>query len=424
MPSLGMSERVNADVLFLSFDGLTDPLGRSQVLPYLEGLARRGHRIRIVSLEKPALFKTGRGAVEQICTRSGLGWHPLPYRTWPPVLAGMTNLRVLRQAAERLHCRDPADFTHCRADLPAIAGLKLKRRHGLPLLFDMRSFWADERAEGGQWPQSNPIYRLLFRYFKHRQRELLAEADEVVTLSEEGRRTIDEMGVRREPASVTVIPCCADFDLFQPLSTKRRFQVRSELGVGANTPLLVHVGSFGCNCLLEEMLDFFKVYRDRHPGAQFLFVAPSGAETLRKAAQDRALVEATHFRSASREEVPRWLGAADVGIMFVRPVWSKKAASPTKLGEMLAVGLPVVANSGIGDVAAILGASKAGVVVERFDGDSYGAAIERLGAVRAAGEQIRQEGRRWLDLAIGIDSYDAIYRRLASTARGTEPHRV
>ncbi len=38
--------------VFLSYDGMTDPLGQSQVLPYLEGLAASGHRIHIVSAEK------------------------------------------------------------------------------------------------------------------------------------------------------------------------------------------------------------------------------------------------------------------------------------------------------------------------------------------------------------------------------------
>ena len=40
------------NVMYISYDGLTDPLGRSQILPYLEKLAALGHLIHIVSLEK------------------------------------------------------------------------------------------------------------------------------------------------------------------------------------------------------------------------------------------------------------------------------------------------------------------------------------------------------------------------------------
>ena len=40
--------------LYISYDGMTDPLGRSQVLPYLQGLSERGHEITLLSCEKPA----------------------------------------------------------------------------------------------------------------------------------------------------------------------------------------------------------------------------------------------------------------------------------------------------------------------------------------------------------------------------------
>ena len=56
------------------------------------------------------------------------------------------------------------------------------------------------------------------------------------------------------------------------------------------------------------------------------------------------------IRPATREEVPRLLAAADLGIFLIKPVFSKTASSPTKMGEMLAVGLPIVANAGVGDV--------------------------------------------------------------------------
>ncbi len=345
---------MGAEVIYLSFDGMTDPLGRSQVLPYLAGLGARGHRIRLVSLEKPEAFERDWTTADAICRAAGIEWWPLPYRSRPPIASGIANLRTLRREAERLHLERPADFTHCRADLPAIAGLALKRRYGLPLLYDMRAFWPDERAEGGAWDQRKRFYRAIFRFFKKRQRALIAQADELVTLSQEGRRALLALGIRAADKPVTVIPCCADFDLFAPPSAETRREARARLGLADDAKLLIHVGSMGANCLLGEMLDFFAVYRERNPEARFLFVAPSGDDAIRAAAEQRGVEDAVEVRSAGREEVPGWLAAADLGIMFVRPVWSKKAASPTKLGEMLAMGLPVLANAGVGDVAEIL----------------------------------------------------------------------
>jgi glycosyltransferase involved in cell wall biosynthesis len=399
-----------ADAIYLSFDGMTDPLGRSQVLPYLVGLSARGHRIRLVSLEKCGAFERGKAAVDTICRAAGIEWWPLRYRAWPPIASALVNLRALRREAERLHRDRRADFVHCRADLPAIAGLALKRRLGLPLLYDMRAFWPDERAEGGMWDQNKPLYRAIFRYFKKRQRELIADADELVTLSEEGRRALQALGIRAAGKPVTVIPCCADFDLFAPPSPEARSEARARLGLSGDAKLLVHLGSIGVNALLGEMLDFFAVYRELHPDARFLFVAPSEEKMIRAAARERGVEEAVEVRSAGREEVPGWLAAADLGIMFVRPVWSKKAASPTKLGEMLASGLPVIANTGVGDVAEILRDTGAGIAVEEFNRGAYEAAINAV--TGRDPDQIRDAGRRWFDLDSGVERYDRIYQRL------------
>ena len=41
------------NVLYLSYDGMTDPLGQSQVLPYIIGLSKKGYKFHLVSFEKP-----------------------------------------------------------------------------------------------------------------------------------------------------------------------------------------------------------------------------------------------------------------------------------------------------------------------------------------------------------------------------------
>ena len=43
-------------VLYISYDGMTDNLGQSQVIPYLIGLQKLGYSIHILSCEKPQVF--------------------------------------------------------------------------------------------------------------------------------------------------------------------------------------------------------------------------------------------------------------------------------------------------------------------------------------------------------------------------------
>ena len=401
-------------VLFISYDGMTDPLGQSQVLPYLTGLAARGHDITILSAEKKKRFAAEADAIRRICAAAGIDWQPIPYHQRPPVLSAIYDAAMLERRAVRLHRRKSFGILHCRGYVPALVGARLKRRLGTRFLFDMRGFWADERVDGGQWNLRNPLFAAVYRFFKRRESDWLHSADHVVSLTEEGKRTLLARPDRREgDPPVAVIPCCVDFDHFSVPDAQRR-AARSELGIDAEATVLVYVGSLGGNYLLDEMLGLFDVLRKRRTGARFLFVTRHDSAEIRAAAA-RFGIDADELviRAAARDEVPRFTAAADLGVAFKQSSFSAKACSPTKLGEMLALGIPVVANAGVGDVEAVLEDSGAGVVVDRFDREAYAEALEALDRKQFDTAKWQQRARHWFDLDAGVDRYDSIYRSLA-----------
>jgi glycosyltransferase involved in cell wall biosynthesis len=112
--------------------------------------------------------------------------------------------------------------------------------------------------------------------------------------------------------------------------------------------------------------------------------------------------------------VPRLMPAADAGVSFIRTGTSKLACCPTKLGEMMALGMPLFVNGEIGDVEEIIRESRGGLVVSRFDKDSLTKAVGALDAFDSSPEQIRSGARRWFDLADGIAAYHSIYRSLSA----------
>jgi glycosyltransferase involved in cell wall biosynthesis len=108
------------------------------------------------------------------------------------------------------------------------------------------------------------------------------------------------------------------------------------------------------------------------------------------------------------------MAAADLGLFFIKPVFSKQASSPTKMGEMLALGLPIVTNAGVGDVAEIVAATGCGAAIPRFDREAYDAAIDTVEAMTAAPAELRRRALPWFDVELGIERYDAIYRALVA----------
>lgn len=379
------------------------------------GCSARGHRITILSCEKAARFSQGSAAVRKLCEEADLKWEPLQYHKKPPIASSVYDAWHLKAKAAALHRNWQFELVHCRSYIPAIAGLHLSDQARLPLLFDMRGFWPEERTEGGSWNLRNPLYRAVYDYFKRLECRLLQSSDHIVSLSEAGRRQLltRPILVDRDAGDISVIPCSVDFDHF-PLARSRRAASRHALGIEGDAPVLAYLGSVGAWYMLEEMLDYFRVYRDRHRDSYLLFVTMEPREVIRNAAKSRGVeLDRLLIHSATREQVPELMAAADAGISFIKPVFSKIASCPTKLGEMLAMGIPVVANGGVGDVADVLLQTGAGAVVREFEKGAYNRAVSDMESVDLAPEEIRMRARSVFDLNTAVNRYSAIYDNLS-----------
>ena len=145
------------NVLYLSYDGMTDPLGQSQVLPYIIGLSKKGYKFHLVSFEKPNRFTQNRKVIERICFENEIEWHPLIYTKRPPLLSTIWDVRKMKRISKKIHKKYQVDMVHSRSYISALVALSFKKKYRIPFLFDMRGFWADERVDGKIWNLNNPI---------------------------------------------------------------------------------------------------------------------------------------------------------------------------------------------------------------------------------------------------------------------------
>jgi hypothetical protein len=214
---------------------------------------------------------------------------------------------------------------------------------------------------------------------------------------------------------VTVIPCCADIDEVSALMDQRA-AARAELGVG-DRPVLLYVGKFTGWYMEAEMVEFFAAAREEIPGLVFVIVTQADREPALSALR-ACDIDAGDFRitRSAPGEIGRFLAAADAGIAFIRPCLSKISSSPTKIGEYLAGGLPVVSGRGIGDVDELLESGRVGVLLDGFAREHYGAAARALRPMlgdAATAERCRRVARDELSLeSVGIPRYAAVYRAL------------
>lgn len=398
---------------------MTDQLGQSQVLPYLVGLSKHGYRFHLISCEKPEKFDKVRPTIEEICRNSSIEWHPLPYTKSPPVLSTMKDVRAINAKAVALHKLHNFQMVHCRGYISALAGLKMKRRYGTAFLFDMRGLWADEKVDAGSWNLSNPVFKMVYRYFKKKEKQFLQEADYTISLTQAAKREIYSWKhIGNNPVKMEVIPCCTDIDLFNPAAVDHsiRRSIIEELKISPNDQVLTYLGSIGSWYMLDEMLDFFVSYRRRHANAKFLFITGDQHDQIRaKAASRQIPAEALLIRPALRKEVPSMISIGTHSVFFIRPTYSKISSSPTKQAELMAMGVPVISNSGVGDTHEIIDRFSSGVVIDDFSQASYDKSVEQLDAREFDSLAIRQGAKEFFSLSDGVSKYYSVYQHILGT---------
>lgn len=404
----------NNNILYLSYDGMTDPLGQSQVLPYLVGLSKEGYHFHLISFEKAERFTKHENTIRRICEEAGITWHPLSYTKKPPLLSTMYDVRRMKQLALKLNKRYNFSIVHCRSYISALVGLGMKRKLGTKFLFDMRGFWADERIDGGIWDLSNPVFKTVYNYFKRKELEFFKEADHTVSLTHKGKEELSSWeSLRGRKLNIEVIPCCVDLELFNPgtIYHQRQKDLKKELGFKDEDRIIGYVGSIGTWYMLPEMLDCYVELQKKDNSLRFLFVTGEKPETIltesrkRNIPDDRIII-----RSCLHKEVPLHISLFDLSIFFIRPTFSKKASSPTKQGELMAMGIPIICNAGVGDTDRVVNEYNAGTVLQELDKKSCGTinptdiTFDRERTMLGAGE--------FYGLASGVQRYLYIYSRL------------
>jgi glycosyltransferase involved in cell wall biosynthesis len=399
------------NALYISQTGMTEPLGRSQVLPYLRGLATAGWRFDLLSFEPAGTPPRELERLSEELDGLGISHRPIPRSAShsPAVKLAEAIAAIRRLAGQTLRHRPR--IIHARSHLPAAIGEVVSRLWPRSrFIFDCRGLIGDEYVDAGHWQRDSLRYRVL----KRAERHLFRAADAVVVLTDRFRRWLRDERLVAERVPIEVVPCCVDLSHFAS-DAQRRAEARARIGAGERF-VLAYVGSLGSWYCEEEMAALFAAVARRRP-AQLLVLSRSSADRLRQALRTRGVAdEAVHVEAVDPREVPRVLSAADATVSLRAGSLSKIAASPVKLAESLALGIPTVMNRGIGDADTLF--QRGDAVIDA--GDLSPAELERCAErlLSLDPERTRRSARALAEehysLDEGVRRYRNLYDRLVS----------
>lgn len=402
-------------VLYISYDGVLEPLGESQVVSYLEPLAT-DCPITLLSFEKPAdLADTARvAAMAERLSGVGITWIRLRYHKRPAVLSTVFDVTHGIVRARAVCHRLRVAIVHARSYVPALIALGARGASGAAFLFDMRGFWVDEKVEAGHWKAGGILYRI----GKWWERRFFESADAIVSLTSAGVGALPELGyLVPSDVPVEVIPTCVDLQRFVPDAKDPELVARLDL---AGWCVVGCVGTMSNWYMRDEMLRYLARVTRSLDQVRILIVTRDDHNALRRDAAAAGIPgERLVITEAAFTDMPRFIRLFDAGLFFIQPALSKRGSAATKLAEFLACGVPVIINDGVGDSGAIVTQHRVGVVLTALDEAAFERSLRQLQAVLAdssVGSRCRQTAVELFNLDEGAERYRRLYRRLSAAS--------
>lgn len=409
--------------LYLCYFGLREPLVQTQVLPYLREIKKiDGLKVSLLTFEpnfKEKWTTEEIAAEKEKLTAENINWNCLPYHKRPSAPATVFDILCGAWFTWKMIRREKVNLIHARVHVPAMMGAIAKKftfGKKTKLLFDIRGFFPEEYTDAGVWKADS----LLYKSVKRAEKWLFKESDGFVVLTEKAREILFPESKKNSSDSfgrpVEVIPCCVDLGHFIKASEDFQNEFRRELNL-EDRFVVAYVGSFGGWYLTDEMVDFFAAARERNPKTFALILTQRDQEKIIEKLLKKGFKDTDFFvKSVSPKQIPKYLGAADVALSFIKACYSKQSSSPTKIPEYLACGLPIISNKGVGDVDELINNDRVGVILDDFSFQSYSKAFDdviELKNEQGFAERSRSSAKNRFELEeVGGAKYRSIYRRI------------
>ena len=401
----------------MTYDGLLEPVGESQVVNYVERVGL-SWPVTVVSFEKTDLHADPRvHAMHDRLMDAGVSWRPRRYHKRPRWLAKIADIAAgMGECLRWLFAgTSGVSIFHVRGYLPALMALPFRKLGCGRLLFDMRGFWADERVDRGDWMGQSLAYRIT----KWWERRFFESSDAIVSLTHTAVRSFPELGYHlRADVQVVVVPTCVDVRRFCPAAKDPGMLAILKLAGG---PVVGYVGTMSRAYMRGETLRYLALLSRHYDGARVLVVTQEDHARLREDAVAAGIDPMRLVLTrANHSEMPDLVRLMDIGAFFIRPCFSARACAATKLAEFLACGVPVITNAGIGDYADLVGETRTGVVLPAVTSEAFAESLRHVDGVLndpLASQRCRETAVRYFDVEKAVTRYADLYAHLAGPSR-------
>lgn len=374
----------------------------------------RGWEVRGITGHRHSMGQGADGPMEEQV--DGLHFHRTPGQaaTGNPVLREWRDISAHADAIDALVRQWRPDIIHAHSPvLNAMAAQRVAKRHGIPIVYEIRAFWEDAAVGNGTGTEGSPRYWLTRQLETHAVRN----ADAVAVICEGLRGDLATRGI--DPAKIIVSPNGVDMDQFGTVAP-RDPALTAHLGLdGAD--VVGFIGSFYDYEGLDDLIAAMPRIVRARPRAKLLLV---GGGPREQALRDQALASpfADHIVFVGRvphDEVDRYYAQVDILAYPRKAMRLTDLVTPLKPLEAMAQGRLVAASS-VGGHRELIEDGVTGTLFSPDDSGAIAAALAGLFADRSGWDARRIAARAFVERernwSSNILRYEPVYQKLL--ARG------
>lgn len=388
-------------VLYISPDGMLEPLGDSQVLKYLEKLSAN-FSIILVSYEKSVDLSNLR-KLEEIksrCKASNIEWKYKKYRQEIFIASQAYNILNFIFFPLFVMMRHKISLIHIRSYMPGLCIPLLSIIFRFKFIFDMRGFWADEKHDRLGWKKESAKYI----FFKKLEKYLLKRADAIVTLTHGSKKYINQH-FKKPLRQIFVIRTCVDFKEFK-LPNKP---------LEKNGLVIGYLGTIDTAYDFDKFLLLIKDLRKYNDSMEIHFLTKASRSQIEPYLIKNGLADLKYSNQyLGRDELSEAIVKFDILAFCLKSNFSILASMPTKIGESLACGIPILCNPFNEDIVQIIEHGRVGEIydfIEPFSKKRYEKLLVKIKS-NTISDLCNEFSRKEFSLESGALSYKEIYQSI------------
>jgi glycogen synthase len=323
----------------------------------------------------------------------------------PFAVMGAIEKRLLALAQEL-----QPDIIHAHSPvLDAIPAIRVGRKLGIPVVYEIRAFWEDAAVDHGSTKENSLRYKLT----RALETWAVKNADAVTVICEGLRKDLAARGI---PANkITVIPNAVDIDKFE-MGGKPDPELKLKLGLGSSR-VLGFIGSFyayeGLDLLVAALPSILK----QMPDVKLLLVGGGPQEAaLKQQVMALDLKDRVIFTGrVPHAEVNRYYDLVDVLVYARHPMRLTELVTPLKPLEAMAQGRLMVASD-VGGHKELIQDGKTGVLFHAGNAGDLASKVVGLLKYEEGWERMKKNGRQFVETernwAASVARYRGVYGSL------------